>query len=120
MENKRRETNAAVALMQERLQAMGILDKTSLQMRRKAEKKTEESAAADDVESSASEDSDVGEEKETDISNFDDPQPKGVNISVSSDHKSDADGPAVDINRNLEALHDELAEKMDDCRTATR
>ena len=120
MENKRRETNAAVALMQERLQAMGILDKTSIHVRRRGEQKTDESIVADDLESSVSESSDVLEEKETDLAISDATNPKSANISASSDHKSDADGRSTDVHRNLESLDDELVEKMEDCRTATR
>lgn len=118
MENKRRETNAAVALMQERLQAMGILDKTSIHVRRKI--KTDDSAIIDDVESSTSENTDVFEEKEADISNMETTHPTRIDASVSSDQNSDAESSDDFTDRNLKSFEAELVEKMNDCRAATR
>ena len=119
MENKRRETNAAVALMQEKLQAMGILNKTSIRLGRKSEKKTDESLAADELGSSASDASDVIEEKEIEPSTRRSP-PKTVQIfEEKSDSKDEIDEPSVNISGSKN-INNEIIEKMDQCRTATR
>lgn len=119
MENKRRETNAAVALMQEKLQAMGILNKTSIRLGRKSEKKTDESLAAEELGSSASDTSDVIEEKAIEPSTRRSP-PKTVHtFEEKSDSKDEIDEPSVNISGSKN-INNEIIEKMDQCRFATR
>lgn len=110
IESKRRQTNAAVALMQEQLKAMGILDKTSIRLKRYATQAKPGEDTPGGAEDSVTESDDTDKDP-------DDVKPQEALVSAMSEvHETKDD----EDHSPLEQYHTNLVLKTDDAKDALR